>query len=880
MSILMREIHRKKLLQTCLPSFRRTKLATVVLLFGTTQMSAWATDMFNPNALEIDNPSKTPVDLSLFSSAGGQAPGEYRVDIYINGDKQDTRTINFVSGTDGQLNPQLTPAMLTQFGVKLNSVPSLMAMSKDAVITDLTKYIPQSTTRFDFSHQKLAITVPQDNMTVLAQGAVDPKLWDDGVSALLVNYNFTGSNTWQDNSDGHNDSYFLNLRSGINLGGWRLRNYSTWNYSKSRSGNGGIDKSGNPIGHDNDASSRWDSINTYVQHDIDDIKGQFTAGDSFTPSEVFDSVQFRGAQVASDDNMLPDSLRGFAPTVRGIANSNAKVTIRQNGSVIYQAYVPPGAFTITDLYPTSSSGGLQVTITEADGSERVFMQPFSNVPVMQREGRLKYAFTVGKYRAPNDYGKEPLLGQATLLYGLPHDMTVYGGFQTADNYNALALGLGVGLGEIGSISLDATQSYATLSAGTRDESRAGQSYRFQYSKNITATDSTITLAGYRYSSKGFYTFNEAMNYRYYDEDDYFNFRNNKRNRIQLDLTQNLMGGKWGALSFSGYQQDYWNREGHESSASLGYSNSLNGINWTVLYTYTDSANSRTANNQQLALSVSVPLSKWLPNSYINNSITNDLHGKTYNQVGLSGTALADNNLSYSVAQGYGNRDRGYSGQINADYRSTYGQVNAGYNYAENSRQINYGLQGSIIAHPHGITLGQPMAGDVAAVALVRAPGADGVKIENGTGVYTDWRGYTIVPYLSPYKRSRVALDPGTLSDDVDLQENVKTVVPTSGAVVLADFKTNVGARVLMTLQQAGGQAVPFGATVSVNGDDSNTGIVGEEGQVYLSGVPESGSLVVKWGNGDSQQCHANFTLPSVNYKGKATGMLRTMVNCG
>lgn len=100
--------------------------------------------------------------------------------------------------------------------------------------------------------------------------------------------------------------------------------------------------------------------------------------------------------------MLPDSLKGFAPTVRGIAKSNARVTIKQNGYVIYQTYVSPGAFAINDLYPTSSSGDLQVTVKESDGSENTFTVPYSAVPLLQREGRLKYALTAGKYRSTND----------------------------------------------------------------------------------------------------------------------------------------------------------------------------------------------------------------------------------------------------------------------------------------------------------------------------------------------------------------------------------------------------------------------------------------------------------------------------------------------
>ncbi len=85
---------------------------------------------------------------------------------------------------------------------------------------------------------------------------------------------------------------------------------------------------------------------------------------------IFDSVPFRGAQLASDDDMLPDSLRGYAPVIRGIARTNAQVIVKQNGYTIYQSYVSPGAFEIADMYPTGSSGDFDVTIKEADGSEQ------------------------------------------------------------------------------------------------------------------------------------------------------------------------------------------------------------------------------------------------------------------------------------------------------------------------------------------------------------------------------------------------------------------------------------------------------------------------------------------------------------------------------
>ncbi|WP_157701858.1 fimbria/pilus outer membrane usher protein, partial [Salmonella enterica] len=179
----------------------------------------------------------------------------------------------------------------------------------------------------------------------------------------------------------NSDSYYLNLRSGMNLGAWRLRNYSTWTR--------------------NDGNNTWDNIGTSLSRAIVPLKSQLTLGDTSTAGDIFDSVQMRGVQLTSDEEMLPDSQRGFAPVIRGIAKSNAEVTVEQNNYVIYRTFVQPGAFEINDLYPTSNSGDLTVTIKESDGSEQKFVQPFSSVALLQREGHLKYSLSAGEYRAGN-----------------------------------------------------------------------------------------------------------------------------------------------------------------------------------------------------------------------------------------------------------------------------------------------------------------------------------------------------------------------------------------------------------------------------------------------------------------------------------------------
>jgi outer membrane usher protein len=133
-----------------------------------------------------------------------------------------------------------------------------------------------------------------------------------------------------------------------------------------------------------------------------------------------------------------------------------------------------------------------------------------------------------------------------------------------------------------------------------------------------------------------------------------------------------------------------------------------------------------------------------------------------------------------------------------------------------------------------------------------------VKVEGNAGLRTDWRGYAVVPYATTYRRNRMALDTTTLPENVDLDDTVVNVVPTRGALVRASFDTHVGARALINLTH-NGNVVPFGAIVTT--EKGSNSIVGDDGQVYLSGLEQKGELTVRWGDGDARQCVVTYRLP-------------------
>ncbi|AWI99282.1 outer membrane usher protein [Escherichia coli] len=663
------------------------------------------------------------------------------------------------------------------------------------------------------------------------------------------------------------DKYQLN--SGVNLGPWRLRNNSTWSRSSGQ-------------------TAEWKNLSSYLQRAVIPLKGELTVGDDYTAGDFFDSVSFRGVQLASDDNMLPDSLKGFAPVVRGIAKSNAQITIKQNGYTIYQTYVSPGAFEISDLYSTSSSGDLLVEIKEADGSVNSYSVPFSSVPLLQGQGRIKYAVTLAKYRTNSNEQQESKFAQATLQWGGPWGTTWYGGGQYAEYYRAAMFGLGFNLGDFGAISFDATQAKSTLADQSEHK---GQSYRFLYAKTLNHLGTNFQLMGYRYSTSGFYTLSDTMykhmdGYEFNDGDDedtpmwsrYYNLFYTKRGKLQVNISQQL--GEYGSFYLSGSQQTYWHTDQQDRLLQFGYNTQIKDLSLGISWNYSKSRGQPDA-DQVFALNFSLPLNLLLPRSndsytrkknyaWMTSNTSIDNEGHTTQNLGLTETLLDDSNLSYSVQQGYNSEGKTANGSASMDYKGAFADARVGYNYSDNGsqQQLNYALSGSLVAHSQGITLGQSLG---ETNVLIAAPGAENTRVANSTGLKTDWRGYTVVPYATSYRENRIALDAASLKRNVDLENAVVNVVPTKGALVLAEFNAHAGARVLMKTSK---QGIPlrFGAIATLDGVQANSGIIDDDGSLYMAGLPAKGTISVRWGEAPDQICHINYELTEQQINSAITRM--------
>lgn len=829
-------------------------------------MPSHAEVWFDPSMITGD--VKDVADLSRFEQAQ-QPVGDYQVFIRINNNEVAKRNVRFVAQDDASIATAgaltqvqdirdntglvacLTKKDLSQLGVNVAAITALKSVPEEQCISP-GRYIPDAWSAFHFQKMQLDLSIPQAAMQKSARGWIAPEMWDEGVNALLLNYRITGNESR--NASVSSREHFLMLNSGLNLGAWRLRDNSTWQMSESASGH----------------QQRWQHLNTYVERAIIPWRSELTAGDGSTNGDVFDTVSFRGVQLATDDNMYPDSLRGFAPVIRGVAHGNAQVTVRQNGNIIYQTNVSPGAFAINDLYPTYSGGDLDVVIKAASGTTQHFVVPYSSVSVLQREGYVRYGVTAGRYRGNSLQYADPAFLQGTLLWGLPHGVTAYGGMQYAQRYQAAAIGGGLNLGSWGAASLDITQANSTLVDGSR---HSGQSVRFLYSRVFSALGTTVQLAGYRYSTRGFHTLQETtlrgmsgwLNPHDSDKqersgvddwDDHYDLAQNKRERIQVNLSQRL--GTIGSVSLVGSRQSYWNSGQSDSSIQAAFNSTVGRVNYSLGYSYSRRA-SASRPESVIALSLSFPLSAlWSHESsqtplWATFSTSRDNLGDMTTQTALNGSALKEHNLNWNVAQAYSSH-KGNSASAGVEYEGSKGSGSLNYSYGRDYRQLSWGASGAAVLHAGGLTLGQN-SGDTS--ILVAAPGAGNVPVEGVAGIHTDSRGFALVPYAQVYRENRISLDESGLDERTEIDSAVAHVVPTRGALVKTTFAAHTGVRAIFTLEH-NGKPLPFGTEVTYHDSSS---ITGDDGQVYLSGLALSGVINASWGPGPNQTCTVNYRLP-------------------
>lgn len=804
---------------------------------------------FNTDVLDVKD--RANISLTQFAHAGYLMPGDYSLTVRVNGHAiGDEQKITYYADEKDKTNSQacITKNITDELGLKDKYAEKLTWWHNNECLDPAS--LDGMTVQGNLSSSALNITVPQAYLEYTSDNWDPPSRWDNGIPGVIFDYNVNAlaGHNFDDYDDGHYYNLSGNGTVGLNVGAWRLR--GDWQ--------GYLDHdTGDGVGTTKDFD--WSQI--YAYRPIPSIKSKLTVGETYYNSDVFDSFRFVGGSLESDDSMLPPNLRGYAPEVTGVAKSNAKVTISQKGRVIYQTQVAPGPFRIQDL-SDSISGDLDVKIEEQGGEVRTFVVSTSDIPYLTRPGTLRYKVAVGKpegyqytdYSAKDDAGYQndtytdlhhtygaPVFAAGEFSWGIDSGWSLYGGGIGSQDYNSLAIGVGRDLLQFGAVAMDVSASRADV---PHEDLKTGTSYRISYSKDFDDYDSQITFAGYRFSTRDFMTMDE-----YLDARDGYDSTDNDKQKYTLSFNKQFTD--LGLSIYLNYSHEtYWDSPKNNTfNLSMSKSFDIWGLH-NLSASLTAYKNQYDATDDYGGyLSLSVP---------INDNSTVSFNS-TVSQNSVSNEAsyhhTIDSNNNYELAAGVTDGDA--TSRAYYSHLGDAAEVDANANYQSgSSSSVGLTLRGGLTATTKGVALhrvndtgGTRMLVDTAGVPDVPVKGFGGLS-------HSNMFGKAVIADVNSYYRSSASVDLDDMGDNMDVANSVVQGTLTEGAIGYRKFKVISGQKAMASVRLQDGSTPPFGATV-FNTDDLQTGIINDDGSVWLSGMKPNGKMFVKW---DGQVC--NLALPA------------------
>lgn len=584
----------------------------------------------------------------------------------------------------------------------------------------------------------------------------DPRLAvenrDEGITALLLNYDinykrYEGSRYARRK---RKDNQAVELSSGINFQGWRLRASQY---------------------HDNEDMRqeriRFDDL--YLERDIAPINSRLHIGEGYNDTFYLDAFPYRGIRLASDDNMLPSSQGAVLPWVYGVAISDAEVEIRQGGKPVYRTMVQPGEFVLRNIRLFNKSGYISMTVKESDGITSYYDVPWNQLDNIIDKNKWRYDISSGKFTSNEGLEEStPFFLQAGAGYGLSAQTSLFGGALISPDYASHSFGIGQRLNQYGDVIFN--HQYSSIASAQQGKIN-GEKLRLQYVTSFSKANTSIKINGDYYLQPHYNDFNS---YAYNARSQYYCCEYFAKD-YGFDLSVQALLSASQNLYFNLNHEKYKQAQGKRTFYSLKLMQYMPNLSFELEATYYQYNNQK--NDARFGITFRIPLKMiGAENTSLNMGYTYNPYDFYQTELGASGRHL-NNNLKYSLTARHGKKSRD-SYQANASYRYAAGEsgvrYQSGYNYARYAAHSS----GSLVAHRAGITLG-PTLGETN--ALVYARKHPHAEIPEQVDVVTDSRGYALIPDLIPYQVNVVNDEIGK---EIEFGEPTEEVakVPTLGAL--------------------------------------------------------------------------------------------------
>lgn len=566
-------------------------------------------------------------------------------------------------------------------------------------------------------------------------------------------------------------------------------------------------------------------LETAFTRDLPERNVTLRVGDSVTHSGMWGrAVYFGGVQVARNFSLTPGFIAQPVPLVTGSSAAPSTVELYVNDALRQTSQVPTGPFVVQNFPVLSGAGEARVVVRDVLGRETITVQPFFTSALLLAPGVSDWSFEAGAVRrglgeTSNDYGEGLAIGG--YKYGLTDETSVEGRFElTRELRNA---GLGVTQALFRKVLAQAAYATSQADAGTGREWLAGlshESLRHGYTLRARGTSLAYTQAGI---------------------DTFF-----ARRKREYSATYAYNGEAFGSFG-AGVAR----LESHDGPSidtfTLSYSRRIGArSSFTVTGTRVFGFSASTA----VAASLIVPLDNLLTvgGSVATRSGQVDAYASadqgTSGETGLAWRVLGGVRSDTPFAEA-GLRLLAEQAVLSADTAASRDQ-----------QAVRLGAQTGMVL-VGGKTYFTQRVQD--SFALVQVPGYAkvGVGFHGRTHVHTDADGDALVTRLVPYAANNIALNPGDLPINAELDTIELPAVPPARSAVRVAFPVRSGRGALIRIVFDDGQPAPAGAEVELAGDKQEF-FVARRGESFVTGLKERNTLRLRW---KGASCTFDVALP-------------------
>ena len=684
---------------------------------------------------------------------------------------------------------------------------------------DLHALYPQALVHLRPGREEVELVLPPEAIGSLAE---DPLLgMTTGGGAALFNYDllYMRSNS----AATTNSTLQASTELGFNYRDWSFRSRQTFSRSN--------------------GSSDFNHLDAYAQRSLPAWKRVLQVGKFNVSGAMFDAPPLLGAQLFPETALLDDA--GSRAVVEGIAESEARVEVRQGGALIHSTLVPPGPFTLTGLQLTNANIDLEVKVIEAGGAQRSFVVPASSFAVGFVPRERSFSLALGKpwYYGGDDQStrRAPwlVIGRADLPLGSRANLGVGG--LLSPHYQALGAQYTVAVNRWLSGGIGQTVSF--------DKDSAGVGAQTTLNANVQFSEALSADASYSLQTDAYRGFQQASAERdgvpedWSDPHDLAPRNGQRQASFNLQYRHPLLGAfgtGYSRYSAPGEADSHrstlrWSKSGRRGSLSLSL-DKLSGAREDLLVYAT--------------LTVPLGRSGSLNTGYARNDRRQALSASYQDRI--------NEQVGYRLRMETSSQERTPSVAAHVALLPRYLQADLGISrYGSGNTLYTGRVSGGVVAHGDGVTLSPYAVRDT--FALLSVPGTPGVRIQTPHGpVWTDAAGRAVAPFMPAYAPVRLEMSTRSLPRNVDVRNGLKVLGLGRGAVGKVDFDVVRTRRVLLRLLDQAGQPLPTGSSVFDPAGQWISSVTGD-GMVFLDGQQLAAPLRVKLGG--AMACEAKIALP-------------------